>query len=118
MNDKLIVLKENQIISEKAYEITNLAFEFLSEKLKSKYLAESDMFWTHMSMALTRIENGEPVEGPSELIVNEIKKSPFRNEIEEIISFVDLKFGIAIPQEEKDFLYLHLHRVLENNQSN
>ncbi|GIN87365.1 hypothetical protein J6TS2_37510 [Heyndrickxia sporothermodurans] len=115
MNIKLNLLKENKVISETAYSITNNTFDFLVDKYKQHELSDSDMFWTHMSMALTRIEKHEPVEGPPEVIVQEIRQSPYKNEIEEVILFVSSKLGQEIPKEEQDYFYMHLHRVIDNN---
>lgn len=115
MNIKLDILKENMVITEIAYEITNSTFDLLVDKYGKHELSDSDMFWTHMSMALTRIEKGEPVEGPPEAIVQEIRQSPHKNEIEEVILFINSKFGQEIPNEEQDYLFMHLHRVIDNN---
>jgi hypothetical protein len=115
MNQKLDILKENRIITEMAYAITNSTFDLLSEKYRKQELIESDMFWTHMSMALTRIEKGEPVEGPPEIIVQEIRQTPYKHDIEAVILFVNAQFTQEIPLEEQDYFYMHLHRVIENN---
>jgi hypothetical protein len=115
LNQKLDILKENKIITDSAYVITNDTFDLLSEKYGKEDLTDSDMFWTHMCMALTRIEQGESIEGPMEEIVREIRQTPYKSEIEEIITFVKSRFHHEIPKEEQDFFYLHLHQVLDKN---
>lgn len=116
LNQNLTILKENKIITDSAYAITKDTYDFLSEKYNKEDLTDSNMFWTHMCMALTRIEQGESIEGPMEEIVMEIRQTPYKVEIEEIITFVQTRFQHEIPKEEQDFFYLHLHQVLDKNQ--
>lgn len=116
MNQKLDILKDNKIITDLAYDITNETFDLMSEKYKKTDLSDSDMFWTHMCMALTRIQRDESIEGPLEMIMVEIRQTPYKNEIEEIITFVNNQFHQEIPKEEQDYFYLHLHQVLDKNQ--
>ncbi len=115
MNEKLNVLLENNVITHNAFSLTNQTFDLLSKKFKKESLDHSEMFWTHMCMALTRIERGEALEGPSEMIMQEINQTPYKEDIEEIISFVNVHFDLKLPKEEEDFFYLHLHGVIENN---
>lgn len=111
---KLSVLLENGIITNNAYVVTDKTIDYLLEKYKKKSLSDSEMFFTHMSMALTRMERGEYLEGPSEEIMKEINQTPYKEDIDEIISFVNSQLHQKLPKEEQDFFYLHLHWVVEN----
>ncbi|CEI80899.1 PRD domain protein [Oceanobacillus oncorhynchi] len=115
MKIKLNILLETETITNIAYDVSNKTFDYLSGKYKKQSLDGSDMFWTHLCMALTRIERGETLEGPSENIMKEINQTPYKDDIEEIISFVNAQLNQKLPKEERDFFYLHLHGVIENN---
>ncbi|WP_337018912.1 PRD domain-containing protein [Oceanobacillus massiliensis] len=115
MDTKLSILLENGVITNNAYVVTNQTFDYLSEQYRKKSLDASEMFWTHMSMALTRIERGESLEGPSEEIMKEIKQTPYKEDIDEIIDFINTKLDQKLPKEEQDFFYIHLHGVVDNN---
>lgn len=115
MNKKLNILLENGVITEDAFNITNKTFDFISDQYEKESLEGSEMFWTHMCMALTRIERGETLEKPSEMIMQEINQTPFKTDIDKIITFVNAHLATGLPEEEVDFFYLHLHGLVEKN---
>ncbi|MFD1414508.1 PRD domain-containing protein [Oceanobacillus jeddahense] len=115
MNKKLTILLDGQIITKQAYDVTNQTYDYLAAKFNKEPIENSDMFWTHLCMALTRIENGEELEGPSQAIVDDIYQTPYKEEIKEVIEYVKHKFHHELPREEQDYFYLHLHGVMENN---
>ncbi|MFB1050700.1 PRD domain-containing protein [Paraliobacillus sp. JSM ZJ581] len=115
VNGKLDILLETQTITSQAYQVTNQTFDFMKNSFQCETIKHSEMFWVHMAMALTRIENGETVEGPSNAILQEVYQTPHRKEIEKVISYVSAAINEELPKEERGFFYLHLHGVVENN---
>ncbi|MBU5268077.1 PRD domain-containing protein [Virgibacillus proomii] len=112
---KLNILLTNQVITQNASDITLSTYDFLTKKFNVKIIQDSEMFWTHLCMALTRIERGEEIEGPPEAILKEIDTMSHKETIEEIITYVDSQISKKLPSEEKNYFYLHLHRVIESN---
>ncbi|GGP07612.1 MULTISPECIES: PRD domain-containing protein [Oceanobacillus] len=115
MNKKLTILLNGQIITKQAYDVTNQTYDFLAAKLKKEPIENSEMFWVHLCIALTRIKKGEELEGPSREVVNDIYQTPYKEEIKEVIEYIKHQFHYELPKEEQDYFYLHLHGVIENN---
>lgn len=115
VSEKLTILLSSNVISENSYAVTLKTFDFLSKKYNKKTLEDSDMFWTHMCMALTRIERGDSIEGPPENILGELNQTPYKAVIEEVINYVNSQITEELPQEESSYFFLHLHRVIDSN---
>ncbi|MEK6456136.1 PRD domain-containing protein [Caldifermentibacillus hisashii] len=115
VKDKLSILYSGNVISKNALNVTLKTYDYLSNYLNKGVINDSEMFWTHMSMALTRIERGEDEDGPSNDIVNEVEKTPYKKDIEEIIDFINSEISGKLPSGELLYFYLHLHRVFETN---
>jgi len=74
LEERLQLLADQQVITPKAQEITVLSFKRLLQLLEKQNIDQAEMLFTHLPMALTRIEKGEKVESPVESILNEVKK--------------------------------------------
>lgn len=115
VKEKLTILLTSSVITQKAFHVTLNTFDYLSKKFKKEVIDNSEMFWTHMSMALTRMERGECEDGPSNTIMNEVNETPYKEDIEEIINHINSLVGQELPEGERVYFYLHLHRVIESN---
>ncbi|WP_440097042.1 PRD domain-containing protein [Bacillus paralicheniformis] len=129
LEEKLSILLTSRVITKNAFNTTLNTFVFLSKKLKKEVIKDSEMFWTHMAMALTRIERGESEESPAIAIINEVYETPYKNAIEEVIDCIHYKnaieevidcihslAGLELPEGERVYFYLHLHKVIESNE--
>ncbi|MFU0789292.1 MAG: PRD domain-containing protein [Virgibacillus proomii] len=115
IQEKLNILLTNQVIIQNASDITLSTYDFLTKKFNVKIIQDSEMFWTHLCMALTRMERGEQIEGPPAAILKEIDTMPHKEAIDEIITYVNSQINKKLPNEERNYFYLHLHRVIESN---
>ncbi|MFC8150457.1 PRD domain-containing protein [Bacillus paralicheniformis] len=115
LEERLSILLSSRVITRNAFNTTLNTFVFLSKKLKKEVIKDSETFWTHMAMALTRIEKGESEESPANAIINEVYETPYKNAIEEVIDFIHSLAGLELPEGERVYFYLHLHKVIESN---
>ncbi|MDA1477122.1 PRD domain-containing protein [Bacillus changyiensis] len=115
LEDKLVILLGSGVVTKDAFHLSLNTFDFISKKLEKEVIENSDMFWTHMSLALTRVERGEYEDGPSNPIMIEVGETPYQKDIEDIITYINSQLDQDLPEGEQAYFYLHLHRVLEFN---
>jgi len=116
LENRLDILLEQEVIVGHAYAVTIDAFKETLNLLNIERLEQSEMLFTHLPMALTRIGNGEKVEGPDSGMMEEVEKSPNYLETRTLLDVVERNWGKPLPQEEKDFLKLHFTNVLNINE--
>lgn len=112
---RLTILHDQNVINEQAYEVTSMAFERLIEFLQLDDVIQAEMLFTHLPTALTRISQGEEVEGPSEEILAEIMLSNYYSLAKQQVEYVEEIWGNALPKAETDFLLLHYTTVITIN---
>lgn len=117
LNERLELLQSAGVITEVAADITTKAFENLASIINKKEILQSEMLFTHLSSALTRLEKGEKIDGPPEELLAEFKETGFTDDIEKEIDYIESHFGAILPVEEKNYLYLHYATVLQQNVS-
>ncbi|MBW8347946.1 PRD domain-containing protein [Bacillus sp. IITD106] len=115
LEERLQLLADQQVISPKAEEVTLLSFKRLLQLLGKQDIDQAEMLFTHLPMALTRIENGEKVESPMESIVNQVKNSEHFSKAEEQVACIEESWQNPLPVEEKEFLYMHYTNVINLN---
>jgi len=115
LEERLQLLADQQVITPKAQEITVLSFKRLLQLLEKQNIDQAEMLFTHLPMALTRIEKGEKVESPVESILNEVKKSKHFSKAEKQIACIEESWENTLPVEEKEFLYMHYTNVINLN---
>lgn len=113
--ERLDILLNQKVISPTSYEITLLLFKFLQTDLGKEDLAEAEMLFTHLPMALTRIENGEDIQGPPQEILREVRESEYFKKVEGHLGQLEQTWGKKLPQEETEFLYIHYINVFNSN---
>jgi len=115
LEERLQLLLDGKAITTDSHQIAIQAFEELQDKLDQQEIAQAEMLFTHLPMALMRIEEGEDVEGPNQDIMDEIKQSEHFHLSEDIVAYVEKLWNNALPQEEKDFLYMHITNIININ---
>ncbi|CDQ40337.1 MULTISPECIES: PRD domain-containing protein [Virgibacillus] len=115
LEDRLQILVLGDVISKQASYTTSAAFQYLVDKLKLHDLEQSEMLFTHLPSALTRIEKRETMEAPAPEIIEEIRRSTHYREAEKQVRYVEKEWGNELPQEEKEFLYMHYTNVISIN---
>ncbi|WP_210467977.1 PRD domain-containing protein [Sporosarcina sp. 6E9] len=116
LRTRLTILRDQHVINERAYEVTNMAFDKLIECLQVDDVTQAEMLFTHLPTALTRISQGEDVEGPSAEMLVEIKQSEYYPIARQQVDYIESVWKEAIPKAEIDFLLLHYTNVITINQ--
>ncbi|WP_042224038.1 PRD domain-containing protein [Oceanobacillus manasiensis] len=116
LKDRLHILALGDVISKPACEVTIKAFDHLLTELKTEDLEQSEMLFTHLPSAITRIGEGETLEGPSSEIMKEVRNSNYYPTAENHIKNIEHIWGHTLPEEEKAFLSMHYTTIIEANQ--
>src|SRR5699024_11812001 len=91
LEERLQVLLDGDAITDTSHQITIQVFEELKKRLNRQDIVQAEMLFTHLPMALTRIDEGESVEGPNDDIMEEIRLSPYFEVAEELVAYIDRK---------------------------
>jgi len=116
LKERLQILAENNVISFRAKELTTQAFTHLQQKLNTDDIQNSEMLFTHLPTALTRIERGEEIGAPMPEILTEIKASKYYSEVVQQVNFIESLYGSNLPTEEMDYLIIHYTNVYQQNE--
>ncbi|RXY98857.1 PRD domain-containing protein [Fictibacillus sp. S7] len=107
--ERLELLKSSDSITEKAYAISRKTIQkFVSENDADQY----SMLIIHLAMALTRIERQQELIPPPMDIMLEVYQSPKMEEARGRVAWIDQLLNHSLPEEEKEFLYLHFVNAL------
>ena len=112
---RLTILHDQNVINEQAFEVTTTAFEKLIEYLQIDNVIQAEMLFTHLPTALTRISQGEEVDGPSEEMLAEVILSNYYPFAKQQVEYVEEIWENALPKAEIDFLLLHYTTVITIN---
>jgi transcriptional regulatory protein LevR len=114
--ERLELLESTDVITADAAAVTASAFDHLTSTVNKMDLVKGEMLFTHLCTALSRLERGEPIEaGPHQTHLDEVKKTGLVETIEKQIDYIENELGKALPQEEKNYLYLHYTYVIQHN---
>jgi transcriptional antiterminator len=116
LKERLQILAENNVISFRAAELTTQAFTHLQQLLNTDDIQNSEMLFTHLPTALTRIERGEEIGAPMPEILTEIKASKYYSEVVQQLDFIEGLYGSNLPMEEQDYLMIHYTNVYQQNE--
>lgn len=115
LEERLQVLLDGDAITETSHQVTIQVFEELKKRLNCQDIVQAEMLFTHLPMALTRIDEGESVEGPNDDIMEEIRLSPYFEVAEELVAYIEQLWKKELPKEEQDFLYMHFSTIINMN---
>jgi hypothetical protein len=116
LKERLQILAENNVISFRAAALTTQAFTHLQELLNTDDIQNSEMLFTHLPTALTRIERGEEIGAPMPEILTEIQASKYYSEVVQQVNFIEGLHGSNLPTEEQDYLMIHYTNVYQQNE--
>lgn len=111
-NERLNILLEQEIITTKSYELAVSAFKELLKELNLDDVKQAEMLFTHLPMALERCKDGNMVEGPGPEVMNEIFQSAHFPIAQNHIKYLEENWGNSLPDEEKNYLYMHYTTLL------
>lgn len=116
LNERLDILLTSAVITKKAAEVAANAFIHLQSTLKKDEINQAEMLFTHLPMALSRIEKEEKVEAPHPDLLTEVKNSPYSAQAGREIDYVQTLWTGRLPQEELDYLLMHYAALLQLNE--
>jgi PRD domain len=116
LNERLDILLTSAVITKKAAEVAAGAFIHLQSTLKKNEIDQAEMLFTHLPMALSRIEKEEKVEAPHPDLLTEVKNSPYSAQAGREIDYVQTLWSERLPQEELDYLLIHYATLLQLNE--
>ncbi|MEH7883165.1 PRD domain-containing protein [Bacillus sp. JJ1609] len=116
LKERLKILAENNVISFRSAELTTRAFIHLQQALHTEDIPNSEMLFTHLSTAITRIERGEEIGAPMPEILTELKTSMYYSEVVQQVNFIENLYGSILPTEELDYLMIHYSNVYQQNE--
>lgn len=110
IEEKLKILKENNIIDEQTHELVLKAGQFLIDKEIIQDIKEADVFLTHLAMAFSREEEINEVEP---VIKEQLTTHPKHNEANNIWNDLEQALEINLPVNETDYMHMHLLTLIE-----
>lgn len=116
LKERLDILLASEVITTKAADVTVEAFTHLQIYLKKEELDQAEMLFTHLPMALSRIEKDEKVEAPHPDMLTEVKNSHHASQASIEIEYVQSLWKESLPQEELDYLLIHYATILQINE--
>lgn len=116
LKERLTILAENNVISFRSADLTTKAFAQLQQVLHTDNIQASEMLFTHLPSAITRIERGEEIGAPMPEILTEMKSSKYYSEVVQQINLIESLHGDKLPQEELDYLMIHYTNVFQQNE--
>jgi transcriptional antiterminator len=116
-NLRLQILLEQSVITGEAHAVAEKAFTNFLTVVEKEKLEQAEMLFTHLPMALTRIQNGEEVEKPAPEVMKEIEQSRHFALAKEQVAFIETLWDTPLPQGEIEYLYMHYVTVLNANKT-
>ncbi|WP_059173521.1 PRD domain-containing protein [Bacillus sp. FJAT-27445] len=117
LEERLAILTVSEVVTERSAKICLDAFSQLQRRLGAEKIENSEMLFTHLPTAITRIERGEEIKGPMPELMAEVKQSEWFDEAMEEIRYIETIHGKPLPPEEIDYLLLHYTTVFLQNQN-
>lgn len=115
IQEKLTILKENDVIDETTYEDMQVALNLLKQEAVIIEEDEADTFITHLAMATSRQrKNEEQVDSVDPMIKQEIEAALEYKKAVAIWKQLSEKINVDFPKNEDDYFYLHLVTLLQN----
>lgn len=103
---KLKILLDNNVISQNVYEKSLSVLSYLAQKSVDEQ--KLDVFMTHLSMALARMEKDETMNILDDAIYAEVTQSDNYEQAVELTKTIEKHIDCQFPQEEIRYIHLHL----------
>lgn len=114
IQQKLTILKENQVIDEEVYRFSQEALAHLKEKEIIQEDDQADTFITHLAMAMAR-HGEEEIQAVDEHILAEITADEKFAEAKTVWEEIAAKSPVPFHPNESGYFYLHLVTLLHQS---
>ena len=109
---RLDILRDAGQLSKENYNKIIQVINYFEEKRGLKLLEDNaSMFITHLSSALTRIEQNKLVENIDEFIFEQVKSDINYKRAVEVTNYLEEILG-ELPRQERDFIEMHICTLL------
>lgn len=110
---RLNILLENGVITKEVYDKLEKVINSLKDRFNVDITEENGgMFITHLSAALTRVNNGQPLDTIDESIMKQIEVENCYTKAVEITKVINDICNVTFPREEEVFILTHLCTIL------
>lgn len=110
---RLNILSENNVITQQVYDSISQIINSIKNQYGITITEENGgMLITHLSAALTRMNNGEKLNSPDESILEQLKLESTYDKAVKIKELIEDICSIKIPYEEEVFIITHLCTIL------
>lgn len=113
--ERLRILEENNVISTKVYNaMADIIFKLLLPKRLN--LTNTDMFFTHLAMAMERNLKGNGIEQELDsFLKDEIIKNNNFESAKKLYKLMEDYFPCKLDNSEEEYIYMHLITLIENS---
>lgn len=114
LQTRLEILYSTGIISKETREVVLNVIKMFQEKYQITLTEENGAMMTmHLSMAITRVKNNEPVKIIDEEVYKEVLESEFFEKSEEIYIDLERVLDIKLPEDEKKYMLANICTILD-----
>ena len=113
LKTRIEILEQANVISKEVAEYVNEVIDMMCEELKEFDVEKAEMFTTHIAMAAERGKSGEGVEELDRDIWISVTESENYGKAAEFYEKMLKEAPIQFPENEKQFIMLHLCNLLE-----
>ncbi len=114
-NQRLQILLDQEVITNESHDVALKTFERFIDLTNKTDIDHAELLFTHLPLALTRLETGDEVEAPTAAIMREVEESEHFQLAKEQVTSIEKLWGKPLPQAEKEYLYMHYTTVLNSN---
>ena len=114
LQTRLEILCSTGTISNEPREVMLNVIKMFQEKHQITLTEENGaMMTTHLSMAITRVKNNEPVKVINEEVYQEILESGFLEKAQEIYKDLESVLDVKLPEDEKKYMLVNICTILD-----
>lgn len=114
LQTRLGILCSTGTISNETREVMLNVIKMFQEKYQIILTEENGaMMTTHLSMAITRVKNNEPVKVINEEVYQEILESEFLEKAQEIYKDLENILDVKLPEDEKKYMLVNICTILD-----
>jgi hypothetical protein len=115
LKERLSIFLLAKTITDEAAQVTEKAFDYLTQSLNQDNILQGEMLFTHLPLALTRLYTREEIEAPPEAVLNEAKQTVHLKKVLDEILYIEKQWGRELPIEEKGYLIIHYSVIFQAN---
>jgi|GEM_PF-2934954 len=109
---KLNILKDKQVISEETYDKVIEIEKSLIQIVPNIEEIDTDFMYTHLSMAIDRVEKNKQLTEENDFIKEQLIASEFYDEARSLLASLSNEIDVMFNEPESTMILLHLSNLL------